>query len=241
MKILKSTTFAVIALFVAVSASAQTADEIIAKYVNAIGGKNLLSKITSVYTEATMDAMGTLLDAKTTILNGKGMRQDMDYSGSAIINCYNDKEGWSINPMTGSGSAETMSEGQYNSSKSQIVIGAPFINYSEKGYKSELLGTETVGAVKAVKIRLTSPDNTEATYFFDPGSFYLIRSVQQTDMQGQMVENIMTYSDYRQTDGYYIPFKASMDIAGGQFFVDMTVTKVELNKPVDEKIFVKPE
>jgi len=241
MKIFKSTTLAAMALLVAVSASAQTADEIIGKYVNAIGGKNLLTKIKSVYTEGTMDAMGTFLDTKTIILNGKGMRQDMDYSGSAIINCYNDKEGWSINPMTGSGSAETMPEVQYNSNKSQIVIGAPFINYIEKGYKAELLGTEAVGAVKAFKIKLTSPDNIEAIYFFNPGNSYLIKAVQQIEMEGQMVENIMTYSDYRQTDGYYSAFKASMDIAGGQFYIDMTVTKVELNKPVDEKIFVKPE
>jgi hypothetical protein len=241
MKIYKTISLAAITMLLAVSASAQTADDIIGNHLKAIGGKDLLTKIKSVYTENTMDVMGMQITTRSTILNGKGMRQDMDVQGSAMVTCINDKEGWTINPMMGSGSAETMPESQYNSGKNQIVIGAPFVNYAEKGYKAELMGTEAVGSVKAFKIKMTAPDNMEATYFFDPGTHYLLKSVQQQDMQGQLVENIISFSDYRQTDGYYIPFKTSMDIAGGQFTMDMTVTKVELNKPVDEKIFARPQ
>jgi hypothetical protein len=240
MKTLKSFAIAFTAIFCTVTVSAQTADEIISKYVEAVGGKDLLTKITSVYTESTMDIMGMQGNVKTTTLNGKGMRQDMDISGTTITTCYSDKGGWSINPMTGATSPEDMPTSQYNSGKDQIVIGAPFINYAEKGYKAELVGNEAVGTINAYKIKLTAPDSTSSVYFFDPATSYLVRTVEQMDMQGQMTDNEITLSDYRQVEGYAVPYKMDMNIAGGQFQMTMTVSKVELNKPVDETIFAKP-
>jgi hypothetical protein len=240
MKTLKSFAIALIAIFCTVTVSAQTADEIISKYVQAVGGKDLLTKITSVYTESTMDIMGMQGVVKTTTLNGKGMRQDMDISGTTMTTCYSDKGGWSINPMTGATSPEDMPESQYNSGKNQIVVGAPFINYPENGYKAELVGNETVGTVNAYKVKLTAADGTSSIYFFDPVTSYMLKTIQTEEMQGQMTDNEISYSDYRQVEGYTVPYKLDLNIAGGQFQMGMTVTKVELNKPVDETIFAKP-
>jgi hypothetical protein len=241
MKTYRSYAIVFIALICSVAVSAQTADEIISKYVQAIGGKDLLTKITSVYTESTLDVMGMQGAVKTTTLNGKGMRQDMDISGSAMTTCYNDQGGWSINPMAGSTTPEAMAEGQYNSGKDQIVIGAPFINYTEKGYKAELVGNEAVGTINAVKIKLTPPDGNSSLYLFDPGTSYLIKSIQMMEMQGQMIDNETTYSDYRQVEGFTAPYKLDSNMAGGQFQMSMTVSKIELNKPVNDSIFSMPK
>jgi hypothetical protein len=169
------------------------------------------------------------------------MKQEMDVMGSPMITCVTDKGGWSINPMAGSTTPEDMPAGQYNSSKEQITVGAPFVNYSETGYKAELLGNEAVGDINAFKIKMTSPDNVTATYYFDPNTSYLIKSISETEMQGQMIDNIITYTDYKPFEGYAMPNKMEMVMAGGQFSMTMTITKVELNKPVDENIFTKPQ
>ncbi len=241
MKTYRSFALTFIALFCAVTVTAQTADEIIGKYIQALGGKDLLNKITSVYTESTMDIMGTQGTLKSTQLNGKGIKQEMDIMGSIITTCFTDKGGWSINPMTGATSPEVMPETQYNSGKDQLGVGAPFINYAEKGIKVELMGTEPVGGVNAFKIKMTNPENISALYYFDPNTFYLIRQVQQTEMQGETIDNVMTLSDYRTTEGYLMPYKVEMVMAGGQFSMTMAVTKVELNKPVDEAFFAMPK
>jgi len=239
MKTLKTIAITAALLFTAAGASAQTADEVIAKYVQAIGGKEQLSKINSLYVESTIEVMGMEMVSKTTTLNGKGNKTDMEVMGSNMITCITDKGGWSINPMMGTGSAEDMPEAQYNASRDQIFIGAPFATYSGKGYKAELIGSEAVGDVNALKLRLTAPDNTSGVYYFDPGTGYLVKAVAQADMQGQMVENVTTYSDYRTTDGYTLPYKTSMNM-GGQMDMTSTVTKVEVNIPVDIAIFEKP-
>ncbi len=240
MKTLKHFTLVLLALICAGSLSAQSADEIIEKSLQALGGKEFLSNITSLYTEGDIDVMGMLGTIKTTTLNGKGMRQDLDIMGSIISTCYTDSAGWSMNPMTGSYSAETMPEQQYNSGKDQIYIEGHFLNYVKSESTAEYLGTETVSGVDAHKVKITKPDSTSALYYFDPNTFFLIYSIQQVEMQGMLVNNTMTFSDYSELEGYFLPYKISMDMAGGQFYMTITVKNAELNKPVDETIFEKP-
>lgn len=240
MKTCKKTFFTIIALISAFTVSAQTADDIINKYLEASGGKDFLGKLTTVYYEGTMDVMGMQGIIKNTTLNGKGMRQDVDMMGSIMTTCYNDKGGWTINPFMGSTTAEDMPEAQYSAGKDNIFIAAPFIRYEELGYKAELEGTETAGGVDAFKIKMTSPLNTTNTYYFHPENYQMIKSVEVSDMQGQMVENIMNFSDYRTTDGYLMPFKIDMDMAGGQMLMTLTISKVELNVQVNDSIFLKP-
>jgi hypothetical protein len=164
---------------------------------------------------------------------------DMDIMGSVITTCITEKGGWSINPMAGGTSAEDMPEVQYNTSKYEIFIGAPFTIYAEKGFKAELAGNETIDSINAIKVKLTAPDNTVSTHFFDPATGYLVKTISQGEMQGQMVENTITFSDYRQVDGFAIPYTTNMNM-GGMIEISSTVTKAEVNKPVDEAIFVKP-
>jgi hypothetical protein len=239
MKTIRLIALSIIAFSFAANLLSQTADEIIGKYIQVIGGKERLNKITSVYTESTIEAMGAQGIIKSTTLNGKGMRTDIEIAGYNIISCYTDKEGWSINTMIGESSAKIMAPAQFNLGKDQIIIGGPFINYGEKGYKVELLGKDTV--INAYKIKFTSPDSVVSVCYFDTRTFYLLQAAYQSVAMGQIVESVTNYSDFRQVDGYTIPYKMELSLAGGQYINDMTVTKAELNKPVDELIFKKPE
>ena len=92
--------------------SAQTADEVIAKYLDAIGGKKTLNKIKSTYVEMTMDLMGMQGTSKTTTLSGVGVKQEVDIMGSTIVNCITNEGGWTINPMMGGTTPQEMTADQ---------------------------------------------------------------------------------------------------------------------------------
>jgi len=236
---LTSLLFTSLLLFCGATLSAQTADEIIAKYLEVTGGKEKISQLTSMYMEGTIDVMGNSGPIKLTTLNGKGYKNEIEIQGSVIVSCFNEKEGWSVNPFMGGSSPETMPEAQYKMGREQIYIGAPFVFYADKGYKAELLGNESVGDVNAWKIKMTSPDNTAVLYFFDPATGYLIRGIQQMEMQGSTVDNVMTFSDYKDVAGFPQPHKMNMNM-GGQFEMTMSISKIEYNLSVDEAIFAKP-
>jgi hypothetical protein len=240
MKTFKLLAFSIFALLVSQVIAAQTADEIVAKYVDAIGGKDQISKINSVYTESSLDVMGSQGTAKHTMLAGKGVKNEINVMGTEVTMCVTDTMGWSINPMTGNYNAEKMPPAQFKGMKDDINFAGPFLDYATKGYKLELAGQQTIGTVNANKVLVTSPDSIVTEYYFDPATNYLIQIVQKTDMGGQSMDITATLSDYRKTDqGVALPYKMEANY-GGQFFLVYTVTKVDFNQPVDPAIFVKP-
>ena len=219
--------------------NAQNADEIVAKHIDAMGGKESLAKVTSVYIESATEVMGNENPTKTTILYGKGFRNESEFNGQKLVNVVTDKGGWAINPFGGSSEAATMPEEQYKSGQDQIYID-PFLNYSSNGGKVELLGKEKVGSVDAYKIKYTNKGNAETTYYIDPTTYYIVQAVRKGNAMGQEITINVTYSDYKKNEaGFYLPYTTNIDM--GQFALKINTKKVEVNKPVDASIFEMPK
>jgi outer membrane lipoprotein-sorting protein len=239
MKNLKLGLIAIAALFSATAIHAQTADEIVAKYVDAIGGKEKLKAINSVRMENTLNIMGNEAPNTTTILNGKGYRNESEFNGAKIIQVITDKGGWMVNPMAGATDPQALPDDQVKAGKSQIFV-VPLLDYSTKGAKAELLGQEKVGTVNAYKVKITDADNVPTTYYFDPTTYYLLQITRSSEMMGQQMDVTATYSDYKKTDyGWVVPQNFEINM-GGQFSMTLKLKNVEVNKDVDPKIFDMP-
>jgi hypothetical protein len=237
---MKTFLISVISLLLAFAVKAQSADDIIAKHIDAIGGKDMLSQITSVYTEKTTEIMGNESSSKTTIVNGKGYKNEADFNDQQLVQVVTDKSGWAINPFAGSTSASEIPAEQYKSSEDEIYLPDPLFNYAEHGAKVELEGQEKVGDVNAYKIKYTNKDGAVSTFFIDPSTYYIIQEKRTGEMQGQPTEFTISFSDYKKTDfGVVIPYTVSLDM--GQFNLKNTITKVEVNKTVDPSIFEMPK
>jgi hypothetical protein len=239
MRNLKTYLLSIIAFFALSVTNAQSVDDVINKYIDAIGGKDVLSKINSIYEETTMQVMGNEAPNNITILNGKGYRNETDFNGQKIVTCISDKGGWMVNPMSGATDPTPMPVDQLKGYKEQLYIGGPLYNYAANGYKAELAGQEKVGNVNAYKIKLTSKDSVETFFYIDPTTYYLIKETRHGSAMGQDVEITVTMSNYKKTDiGFSLPNSIDMDF--GQFQMSTTVKKIEVNKPVDPKIFDMP-
>lgn len=234
---MKNIKFFLLALAAVATSSiyAQTVDEVISKHVDAIGGKEKLSQVKSVYTENSMEVMGNAVTQKEYLLEGKGFKSEVEFNGSNIVQCVNDKGGWMINPMMGGTDAQAIPDGIYKSTKPQIYIGGALIDYSAKGYKAELVGKEDGN----FKIKVTA-DGNETYYFIDPKTYYITKSIMKGEAMGQAVDVTTTYSDHKKTDfGLVLPYTKSVDMGVFQFV--QKINKVEVNKAIDPKIFDMPK
>lgn len=239
MKRLKIGLLALTALFTAATVHAQTADDIIAKHLEATGGKEKLKGITSVQMQNTMEVMGNEAPSTIVIVNGKGYRSESDVNGQKIVQVVTDKGGWMVNPMMGSADPQVLPEEQIKSGQDQIYA-VPLLDYADRGGKAELLGQEKVGDVNAYKVKVTDKNNVATTYYFDPATYYLIQQVRSAEMMGQQMDITTTYADFKKTDyGWVVPMTMKLDM-GGQFSMDMKVNSVDVNKDVDPKVFDMP-
>jgi hypothetical protein len=238
MKNLKISLLALTTLFSAVAIHAQSADDIIAKHLDAVGGKEKLKAINSVRMESTLEVMGNEAPNTTTVLNGKGYRNESEFNGAKIIQVYTDKSAWMVNPMAGATEPQAMPEEQMKAGQEQI-FAVPLLDYAARGGKAEYLGQEKVGDVNAYKVKITTAGGA-TTYYFDPTTYYIIQAVRQAEMMGQQMDITITNSDFKKTDfGWVVPQTIGMNM-GGQFSMTMKVKNVEINKDVDAKIFDMP-
>ncbi|MEO6546597.1 MAG: hypothetical protein ABIN94_01305 [Ferruginibacter sp.] len=215
---------------------AQTADEIITKHVDAIGGKEKLSGIKSLHLENTMQVMGNDAPSTSTLLVGKGFRNESDFNGQKLIQVVTDKGGWAVNPMAGSPEPKAITDEQFKAAKDQLTFD-PFLDYATSGSKAELAGKEKLGATEAFKVNLVSKDNVTTTYFIDPATYYILKAVKKGEMMGQQMDISVSFSDYKKTDyGVTVPYASEMDF-GGQFQLTSKLNKVSFNEPVDAAIF----
>ena len=234
MKITKFFLLLLTAASLGFAAKAQTADDIIGKYVDAIGGKDKLGQMKSVYTEATVNVMGSDNPASTTLLVGKGYRSEAEINGSKIIQCYTDKGGWSINPFAGVTDAAPMPDDQYQAGKDDIWVGGSLLNYKANGYTAELLHKD--GNNYPVKI---TAGKQVTTYYIDANTSLLNKITSTVSVQGQTTDVTTAYSNYQKTDfGYLAPYKIDVDL--GQIQLAYTVKSIAVNKDVDSKIFDMP-
>lgn len=243
MKTLKTLLFACFTL-VAFSVNAQTADEIIDGYFEAIGGKDNFAKLSGIKMMGKVNAQGmeipvemvTMKDGKTMVkisFQGKELKQGV-YDGETL---------WSTNFMTQK-AEKSDAETTENFKKNELKdFPDPFLNYKSKGYTVELLGKETKEGTECFKIKLTKnpimvdgvEEENSSIYFFDSELMVPIavdNEAKQGPMKGQVFTSTM--SDYQEVDGLYFPFSMSQ---GGQ---PITIDSIVLNPEIDEAEFKMP-
>lgn len=241
MKTLRTGILLLAATLSIVLVQAQTADEIVSKHINAVGGKDILNGIKTIYIESSFDIMGNEAPSTTYIVNGKGYKSVVNFNGTEIIQCITDKGGWAINPMTGQATATALPDDQVKAAQSQLEAGGPLYNYAAKGNKVELIGKDTTGGKNQYKLQLTSKEgNAVVTYFIDANNYYINKAISKVTVSGQDAETTATFSDYKKTDfGYVMAY--SQQLVLPQITLNITHKKIEINKTIDPTIFDMPK
>ena len=203
----------VISFVVCMSARAQTAaDGVIAGYFDAIGGRDKIAQINSMYVEGTMEVMGNSSPSKITVLNGKGYKSEMNFGGQDIVQAITDRGGWMINPFMGSPEPAPMPDDQYIPVKDEIFVGGPLVNYSINGYKVSLEGLDAVDGKPAYKIIAVSPDSIKTTFYIDSATHLMDEKV--VEAGGQVTT--AKYSNYQKTSfGNLMPYTEEITLPRG--------------------------
>lgn len=221
------------------STHAQTADEILAKSFQAIGGEKAVNSTSSAVIQSELSAMGNAMQSTISILYGKAFKSVMSFNGVEIVQCVTPEGGWMLNPLAGQDAPQDMSPEQVKSAQVSYELGGPLTHYKKMGYKAELLGREMVDGANTYKIKMTKEGEPTMTVFIHPDTYYMVRMDVDTEVNGQAMTISTNFSDFRKSDsGFTMPYVISTSNMG--IPITITYKKVEFNKPIDAKEFQKP-
>ncbi len=211
---------------------AQTADEIVNKHIEAIGGTDAWKKVNSMVTTGTLKMQGAEIAISLTVLNGKGSRQDITFMGMNGYQIVTPTQGWKFMPFQGQKEVEPITADDLKEAQDELDVQGSLVDYKTKGHTVELLGTDDVDGVDAFKLKETLKSGKTQTIFIDPKTYYIIRVISKQKANGKEDDVTTNVSNYQKLpEGIMVPLSIGFP------FGEMVISKVEINKPIDENIF----
>jgi hypothetical protein len=211
---------------------AQTADEVVQKYLNAIGGEAAWKEVKTMTATGSSRSAGPDVTLTMTAIHMEGFRSEYTTVGTTGYTIVTPAAGWYFNPGTGQTTAATMTPEQVRLSQAQLDIQGELVDYKAKGHTVEYGGEAKVDGKSCYLLRVVTKAGTREEMYIDKSTHYLIRTVTRTMVDGEESEDIAGYGNYTpQQGGLIYPMKLST--AGG----DIVLTRVVFNEPVNPKVF----
>ena len=229
---------AIAALLVAISTvSAQSADDVIDKYIAAIGGKENWKKVTSIISEGSMMVQGTDVVLVSTTVHNVGIRQDISVMGMTGYQIITPTAGWAYLPFHGHTSVQELPEEAVKQSADQCDLQGALMDYKSKGHKVEYGGKEEIEGKTMHKLNITHKNGKQETYFIEAENWYLVKVQSKQVVNGLESESVILFSNYQKLpEGIVLPMAINLPVAPG-LSADLIVKKVEVNKPVADSTF----
>jgi hypothetical protein len=225
--------FAALLFAASISLQAQTVDEIIEKHLAAMGGKEKLLQLNTLKMEGNFSVQGMEIPVILYQAHNKGQRIELTVMGMTGYVINTPTEGWTFLPFQGQSAPEAMPAEAIKESVDALDIQNSLLNYAEKGHKPEYVGKEDFEGTECLKMSVAMKGGSIVTMYFDPKTYYLIKQVVKTKATGQEIEQVQTFSNFTKTpEGYVFPLSMTGFGPG-----DITFTKVDINKPIDEALF----
>jgi outer membrane lipoprotein-sorting protein len=231
-KILAALLFIPMLYYSATAQTAPTAQEVMDKYVAAIGGKEALIAVTDLTTNMSSETeRGAIIIMR---------KQKMPNKFSMVINA----NGMEVMKQTGDGQKVLMGGMQ----GSQTLEGAPAqqmmimntlfpeLHYAENGIKTTLVGPEKIDGKDTWKLSHTTADGSATwTDNFDATTGLKVQSVVTNKSPRGEMTTTSVYSDYKATNGIKFPMTINQQSPRGPMV--MTVDNVKINKGLKDSDF----
>lgn len=235
---IKTSLFAFLAIFlISNSSNAQTIDEIVAKHTEAMGGKENLDKLKSVYLESEINFGGMMIPVKMWRVDKKAMKVEFELQGMKGQNVVTDTSGWVFMPFQGQTKPEPMAKEDVKMSKSSLDLTGELVDYAAKGNKLEFLGKDEFEGTDVFKIQVVDKDGNISTDYVDVNTYYIIKTTSKRKIEDKEIESATIMSDFKKLDnGVVMPHSIDTGMGGA-----LIVKKYEINPKIDFSIFEMPK
>jgi hypothetical protein len=219
----------------------QTADELIAKNIQARGGMEKMKAIKNMRMTGRFEGGGGFT-ASVGQENERPelIRETFTLQGMTAIQAYDGATGWQIQPFGGKKDPELMGEDDLRDLLLDADFDGPLVDYKEKGNTVEFLGHDVVDGDDALRLKVTLKNGDIIYDYLDPDTFIEIRKEIQQFIRGSQRDRVIGLGSYKPVAGVMYPFSISSGPKNHPDAQTVTVQKMEVNVKIDPADFALP-
>ena len=214
-----------------------TADQVFAKYIQALGGADRLAKLTSYVAKGSYAGFDTSLEKIPVEIYAAApnlMTMVTHLATGTNTKAFNGRNGWMAGPDTPL-PLVTLTAGNLERARLEALVAFPAAirqTYSEWRVGLAVIGDQGVTIVQGLQ-----GGQPAANFYFDDSGL-LVRLVTWTRTPIAFVPTQIDYADYRDVMGVKVPFKRTVS----QTYMRMSIelSDVQPNATIDRKIFERP-
>jgi photosynthetic reaction center cytochrome c subunit len=214
--------------------NAPQAEQIIAKYVEAIGGAAALQKVNTRQEKGTINVSGRNLPIE--ILSRAGGKQltVIHLPNGDSVTAYDGSSGWISAPNR---PVREISSVEVASAQAEADLQLP-LHMKQLFNEVKTAATEKIGDRETNVVAGMNSGEIAAKFYFDKDMGYLLRILRYTKTPLGRNPTQTDYGDYRSQDGLKIPFQVTIARPNSRLAVQIEDAK--FNVPVDDAKFARP-
>ena len=218
-------------------AISQSADDILNKMIDAMGGRKAMEAITDQTSSGSIEL--TQMGLSGTVTNyfkrPNKTRMDIEVMGMVITQAFDGETAWMVNPQTGS--SEEMPEQMAEFAKRDSMGDDAFLNPKKHGITYTAKGKEEVDGKECFVLEQKYSDGYVATLYIDAKTYLIYKTKgMNINQMGVEVEQESVMTDYKKINGLMSPHTMTQYQDGEEFLV-FTLEEVKYNTGLEDSFF----
>lgn len=212
-----------------------TSDQILDKYLQAVGGAEAVQKNTSRIQKGTINIGGRQVPVEVLSKAPNKRISTVHTPNGDSITAFDGHAGWIGNP--GPRSPREMSAPENDAISFDATFYLP-AELKKMFAQFRVRPADKIGGHEVLQVIAANPGKPPMRLFFDKESGLLVRTIRYAETPLGRNPTQVDYADYRAEGGIKIPYQWTLARPLGRFTIQ--VTEVQQNVPIDDSKFAKP-
>ncbi len=223
------------------AAGASKVDAILAKYIEALGSRAAIEKITNSVAKAVSTVNGTEIQIEITRAAPSSQASRVEIPGLGTMReVYDGRKAWAANPFQGT----TERTGEELAKLARDAVFHQPLQMQQLFVPLTYAGTETLGGKKLEVLTARLPGGAVEKFWFSSETGLLAQRESENDTSAGRMKTLLKFEDYRPVNGVQQPHAVQMKIEPpdqGAMEFEMKVTDIRQNVVLPANAFAKPE
>ncbi|MEO0779210.1 MAG: insulinase family protein [Bacteroidota bacterium] len=209
-----------------------TAEKVIDRYLQVLGGREAIAKIKTLSMEMSTEMQGMKITMESAQEVAAKYATFVSMNGSVIQSEVYDGQRAKRDGMMGSEMVEEEALGELK----ENLYPVRELAWQDLGYSLKLEGIEVIEGEKTYRMSVVTPSGKKSTSYYSIDTGLRVRSIVTGEQGGQSFTQTLDFSDYREVNGVKFPYRTKIT-GGSPVPMTMEVKEIGLNQDLDPELF----